>query len=278
MSFDLEAWLEAARARSDAHLDACLPPASEPPVRLHEAMRYAVLGGGKRLRPALAFAAAEACGGKAEAVLPAASAVELVHAYSLVHDDLPAMDDDDVRRGRPTVHVRFDEATAVLAGDALLALAFEVLGRAYAPADTVARLAHVAGSRELVGGQSDDLRLDRAGATREAIVGIHARKTAALFSFAVWSGARAAGAEPGLLARLERFGRDYGLAFQAVDDLLDAASGETDETSLALVTDPREVRADLEARIRGLEDGLADLGPQAAALQGLAGTVAGRLT
>jgi geranylgeranyl diphosphate synthase type II len=180
--------------------------------------------GGKRLRPALAFAAAEAGGGRADQALPAAVAVELVHTYSLIHDELPCMDDDSERRGRPTVHVAYGESTAVLAGDALLAAAFQALatgtGDAQRRLDTVAELARAAGAPGLVGGQVDDL--EASARTREAIEDVHARKTAALIEASVCGGARLAGADASALERLSRAGRAAGIAFQIADDLLDA--------------------------------------------------------
>jgi farnesyl diphosphate synthase len=227
-------------ARVDADLDKRLPAESEPPVQLHAAMRYAVFSGGKRLRPALVYAAAIAGGAEPECANPIASAVELVHAYSLVHDDLPAMDDDALRRGRPTLHVRFGEALAILAGDALLAAAFEQLGRAGVPAGATARLAEAAGSRALVGGQADDLGFERGSATLEGVTSIHARKTAALFRFALWGGGAAAGLEGAALARLDAFGLAYGLAFQLADDLGDA---EREECSALAVLDRDAARA-----------------------------------
>jgi hypothetical protein len=179
--------LKQSRERVDRYLDQRLPAEAEPPESLHGAMRYAVFSGGKRLRPALAFGAALACGADPDRVLPVAGAVELVHAYSLVHDDLPSMDDDEERRGRPTVHVRYGEATAILVGDALLTEAFGLLAAEAAPVDLIERLARAASSRGLVGGQVDDLALsDRAlqGAapSLEEVTSVHARKTAELFS------------------------------------------------------------------------------------------------
>jgi geranylgeranyl pyrophosphate synthase len=253
---DAPAYL-AERARLvDGFLERAVPAASEPPTRLHAAMRHLLFPGGKRLRPALACAAAEALGAAPETALPAAAAVELVHTYSLVHDDLPCMDDDATRRGRPTVHVRFDEATAVLAGDALLALAFETLASApVAPPTRVALLrdlAHTAGSRALVGGQADDLVF--ASRDPACVESVHRRKSAALIATAVVSGARLAGADEPGLTRLRRFGECTGLAFQIADDLLDA--DEEDACSLV-----RAVGSEAAAR-RGqqlLEEALAEL-------------------
>lgn len=203
------------------------------PPRLAAAMRYATLGGGKRLRPVLTLLAAEACGGTWEQALPAACAVEMIHCYSLVHDDLPAMDDDDLRRGRPTCHKAFDEATAILAGDGLLTLAFEVIARGIAPGDRAARcvriLAAAAGPEGMVGGQMADLEAeDRplSDGSAEALRAIHRRKTGALLAASLGLGAAAVGADESQLAALERYGRAVGLAFQIVDDLLDVQGDE----------------------------------------------------
>ena len=215
---DLRASIEAALGRYLSGLDGC-------PVRLAEAMRYSLLAPGKRLRPVLVLLAAEACGGSVEAAMPAACAVEMVHAYSLVHDDLPAMDDDDFRRGQPTCHKRFDEATAILAGDALLALAFEILAREVQPAETAAKccacLAEAAGPRNLVGGQADDLQGAAEGADLGRLESIHRRKTGALIEACLRLGALVAGADAGRLSALHRYGQALGLAFQITDDLLD---------------------------------------------------------
>ena len=201
------------------------------PAGIGEAVAWALLGGGKRLRPLLVLAAHAACGGaRADAALEAACAVECVHTYSLVHDDLPCMDDDDLRRGRETVHRRFDEATAVLAGDALLAMAFEVLGALAGPpwsvepacvADAVARLARAAGPRELVEGQRVDLAGEAAG-DAPAIEAMHACKTGALIGASLAVGAAIGGAPAAVRDALEAAGRRAGVAFQIVDDVLDA--------------------------------------------------------
>lgn len=236
---DVDAYLAEQAARVDRFLDTAVPDEGERPGRLHAAMRHLLFPGGKRFRPALALAAARAVGGDPEAALPVAAAVELVHTYSLVHDDLPCMDDDALRRGRPTVHVAFDEATAVLAGDALLAEAFRVLldaGDLPAEARVVAAqaLAEAAGSQALVGGQAEDLAAD-GGLDEAGVAWIHERKTAALFRAAVVGGARVAGAGPATLQRLDRFALDAGVAFQIADDLLDQAEGEAPE-ACSLVT------------------------------------------
>jgi farnesyl diphosphate synthase len=270
-----DAFLEACCARVDADLDKQLPAASEPPERLHEAMRYAVFSGGKRLRPALAYAAAIAGGAPPECASPIASAVELLHAYSLVHDDLPAMDDDDLRRGRPTVHVRFGEALAILAGDALLTAAFGQLGREGVPAAATVRLAEAAGSRNLVGGQADDLDFARASATAEDVTSIHARKTAALFRFALWGGGACAGMDAPGLARLDAYGLAYGLAFQLIDDLGDA--GREGECSMLAVLGSEAVRARAAGLCAGALGAAAALGERGWALAGLAKALEGRL-
>lgn len=206
------------------------------PPRLMEAMRYAVLGPGKRLRPRLALLAARACGGDTSAALPAACAVEFVHAYSLVHDDLPAMDDDDLRRGRPTVHRQFDEATAILTGDALLALAFETLTTGAPSPAIVAEgcrsLATAAGPGALVGGQADDLDgADAAPTDNEGRLAhleqIHRRKTGAMINVSLRLGALSAAANDEQLDALAAFGDALGLLFQVTDDLLDAAGDES---------------------------------------------------
>ncbi len=218
------AWLEESRVWAERSLERCLALPGEVPARLHEAMRYAVLGGGKRLRPALVRLACRELGGRDEEACRPAAAVELVHTYSLVHDDLPAMDDDALRRGRPTVHVAFDEATAILVGDALLTLAFEQLGRVGGGrgAELAVVLARAAGPAGMVGGQMLDLSLGRSVAgDLDGLVDLHERKTAALFAAAGEMGAIAAGSTGETRARAAAFGRALGLLFQAVDDLLD---------------------------------------------------------
>lgn len=214
-----------------------LPPADTYPPVIHDAMRYGTLGGGKRLRGALVLAGAGAVGGVEEAALPVAAAVEMIHAFSLIHDDLPCMDDDDVRRGKPTCHRVYGEAVAVLAGDALLARAFGVL--AGLPAQTgvaadvalriVEELARAAGSTGLIGGQVVDLESEGAADVDEEVLHyIHTRKTGALFSASLVSGGLVGGASEEQLAALRDYGRLFGLAFQITDDLLDVlGSGET---------------------------------------------------
>jgi geranylgeranyl pyrophosphate synthase len=269
----IERFLAESRARIDRYLDAFLPPETEIPGRLHEAMRYAVLSGGKRLRPALAFGSALACCVDPEAVLPVAGAVEFVHAYSLVHDDLPQMDDDSERRGRPTVHVAYDESTAILVGDALLAEAFRCLATGGVPVRVVRHLAEAAGSRALVGGQVEDLAWAE-GSSEEQLERIHERKTAALFSFAVVGAAVVAGASSELESRLGRYARHYGLAFQLTDDCLDAGTKEC--SALALLPEA-QVRQRIDRHVAAALGALEPLGDGADPLRGLGEQLAGRL-
>jgi geranylgeranyl pyrophosphate synthase len=218
-------------SRVEEGIDRLLPPASEPSSRLHAAMRYSMQAGGKRLRPVLVLAACDLFG-KAGAAdpLPAAVAVECVHTYSLVHDDLPCMDNDSLRRGRPTAHMAFDEATALLAGDALLTRAFAILSESYRAtpplaAALVAELAEAAGSRRLIGGQMEDLLAERGPkATPEGLRFIHENKTAAMIEAALAMGGLCAGAPDARVSALRACGRELGLAFQIVDDILDATS------------------------------------------------------
>ncbi|NLF29636.1 MAG: polyprenyl synthetase family protein [Planctomycetes bacterium] len=226
----LDRLLAETAARVESHLEQWTA-GPDVPAELAEAMRYAVLGGGKRLRPAMVLLAARAVhsGGRLPAdPLPAAVAMELVHTYSLVHDDLPAMDDDDLRRGRPTVHVRYGQAMAILVGDALLTEAFSLLARRVAdPAVAIAlvgELARGAGAEGMIAGQVADMALCRLPDGQAGLDYIHTRKTAALFAAAARMGARCGGADDDQLRRLGAFGFDVGLAFQAADDLLDATS------------------------------------------------------
>jgi len=230
------------RLRVEAALAEHLPPesgasSSDCPERLASAMRYSLLGGGKRLRPILCLMAVEACGGDPSAALPAACALELVHTYSLILDDLPAMDDDDLRRGRPTCHKAYDEATAILAGDGLLTLAFELIAKGIAPAESalecVRILAEASGPSGMVGGQMADLLAERravdrreAGSAAE-LEAIHRRKTGALLLAPLRMGAVIAGASAEVRGALEQYGRAVGLAFQIVDDVLDVEGDET---------------------------------------------------
>ena len=222
---DLQNYLPQLTAAVNQALEALLPPADERPVKLHEAMRYSVFAGGKRLRPILCIASCEACGGAAEQAMRAACALELLHTYTLIHDDLPAMDDDTLRRGRPTCHIAFDEATAILAGDALLTLAFEVLAGIPDIGSSLAlELARAAGSRGVIGGQMEDI--DAEGKTPDVslVEYIHRNKTAALIRASCVMGGICAGADIQTLEKLALYGENTGLAFQLADDLLDESS------------------------------------------------------
>lgn len=211
----------------DRMLNQWLPKESAKPAAIHRAMRYSLFAGGKRMRPALCLAAAQACGIRRLAdALPAACAVECVHTYSLIHDDLPCMDDDDLRRGRPTSHKVFGEGMAVLTGDALLTVAFEILAKAkptgrYGLADFVIELSRAAGSRFLIGGQVADLEAEGRKSDTSALRFIHRGKTAAMIVCSLKLGAMSANATPRVLGILEEFGGHLGLAFQVIDDILD---------------------------------------------------------
>ena len=218
-----ESRLTAYRVLVEPRLDALLPPASLPPSSLHEAMRYAVLGGGKRLRPALSMASSVAVGARPDKGLDAGCAAEFVHCFSLIHDDLPAIDDDDMRRGRPTVHRKFNEAIAVLAGDALFALAFGTLASAADPVHVkrcLASLAMATGGLGLVGGEVMDVEGEGAPPDLGLIETIHRRKTGALISAACEMGGIVGGGNEAECASLREFGMELGLAFQIIDDVL----------------------------------------------------------
>lgn len=232
---ELQQTLHHLRQRVEGALDRRLPPTSEPPQRLHEAMRYATLGGGKRIRACLVYAAGEALGAP-HAVLDApACAVELIHAYSLVHDDLPCMDDDDLRRGRATCHRAYDEATALLVGDALQTLAFEILADdpalTISPAQRarmIATLAHASGSRGMAGGQAIDLAAVGRALSERELEQMHRRKTGALIRASILLGALAQEQAPDAsLAALDTYAQNVGLAFQITDDILDV-EGDAD--------------------------------------------------
>lgn len=228
---------QAFRNQIDAALERYVQFDDACPAKLREAIAYSLLAPGKRLRPQLVLLATQACNGDVENALPAAAAVEMIHAYSLVHDDLPAMDDDDLRRGRPTCHKQFDEATAILVGDALQARAFEVLATEISPPELAARccaeLAQAAGASALVGGQADDLSSQffepKSDAQAvEQLELIHRRKTGALFRVSLRLGAILAGANEQQLEALDSYGQNLGLAFQVTDDLLDVSGSESD--------------------------------------------------
>ncbi len=222
----LESYLKDRSQTVDAVLDRLLPKATVKPATIHKAMRYSLFAGGKRLRPIACLAAAEVCGGSLEHALPAACAVECIHTYSLIHDDLPCMDDDDFRRGRPTSHKVFGEGIAVLAGDALLTQAFEILASAretprYKTSDLLRELAVAAGSRKLIAGQVADLEGEGKKSTRAELRFIHECKTAAMMVASLRLGAMSANATSAKLAGLTAFGQNLGLAFQVIDDILD---------------------------------------------------------
>jgi geranylgeranyl diphosphate synthase type II len=244
-----------------------------------------MFSGGKRLRPLLVLMGCEACGGAIDQALPAAAAVEMIHTYSLIHDDLPAMDDDDLRRGVPTCHKKFDEATAILAGDALLTLAFETLcdlEPAAAVADCTRELAQAAGAAGMVGGQVDDLNAADGPGTIEWLESLHARKTGALLKASLRMGGICAGAPGGLLSALTEYGRHAGLAFQIADDLLDVegeksklgkevnkdvAAGKLTYPGLLGVVESKKRARDL---IESARDALAPFGPAGVHLARLA--------
>jgi geranylgeranyl diphosphate synthase, type II len=227
-AFDLDRYLNDRRAAVDRALDQLLPPPSLPPVTVHTAMRYSVFAGGKRLRPILVIAGAEAVGGSMQQVMPTACALECIHTYSLIHDDLPAMDDDDVRRGRPTSHKVYGEAIAILAGDGLLTLAFRLLAAnrpsgqdGHGLAAVLEEIADAAGTLGMVGGQVVDIESQGKPVTPDMLEYIHTRKTAALIRAALRSGALLSDASEAELAAVSRAGAALGLAFQIVDDILD---------------------------------------------------------
>jgi geranylgeranyl diphosphate synthase type II len=278
----------------DRMLNLWLPKESAKPATIHRAMRYSVFAGGKRMRPVLCLAAARACGIRRVAdALPAACAVECVHTYSLIHDDLPCMDDDDMRRGRPTSHKVFGEGIAVLAGDALLTVAFEILARMKPPprhsaADYVIELSRAAGSRNLVGGQVADLEGEKKSCAPADLRFIHRGKTAAMIIASLKLGAMAANATPRILRILEEFGDNLGLAFQVIDDILDvtqsseklgksagkdAAAGKTTYPALLGLEASQKEAARLTEKALAV---LSPLGERAAALRALAGKLLSR--
>ena len=223
---DLKAYLVVRRKQIDRALDRYLPKADLRPPTIHKAMRYSLFAGGKRLRPILCLAAAEAGGGKIENALPLACALECIHTYSLVHDDLPSMDNDDFRRGRATCHKVFGDGIAVLAGDALLTIAFEIVSRAkptrrYDMSTLLREVAVAAGSQKLIAGQVADLEAEGKKSTRAQLRYIHENKTAAILTTSVRLGAMSANADPKKLQTITNFGRALGLAFQVIDDILD---------------------------------------------------------
>jgi len=270
---DVYSYFEEQIPKVNRVLDAVIPAADAVPAQLHAAMRHILFPGGKRLRPVLAIAAAEAVGAPGERALPLAAAVELVHTYSLIHDDLPCMDDDAERRGVPAVHVAFGEAVAVLAGDALLAAAFEVLaqGSPGLEADRVVaaslELSRAAGSLALVGGQVEDLVFDASDTNAQRIEAVHARKSAALIAASIVGGALLGGADPETVARLRRCGLAAGIAFQIADDVLD--EGEDDPCSLVRAVGVDAARERAESLLASALAELEELGEKAEPLREL---------
>lgn len=225
-SFDLEQFLAASTASVNAALDKFLPSEKTKPATIHRAMRYSLFAGGKRMRPAVCLAASAACGGSEADAMPLACAVECIHTYSLVHDDLPAMDNDDYRRGKLTNHKVFGDGMAVLAGDALLTQAFEIAAKAkgwprYSHRDIILEIAHASGSLQLIAGQVADIEGEGKKTSVEQLRYIHERKTSALLCCSVRLGGMSANCTPAQLKALTDFGYNVGLAFQVIDDILD---------------------------------------------------------
>ena len=257
-AFDLEAYLKDRRVLVDAALERFLPGEDVQPPTVHRAMRYSVQAGGKRLRPILVIAGAEAVGAPPATVMPTACALEMIHTYSLIHDDLPAMDDDDYRRGRLTNHKVFGDAVAILAGDALLTLAFKLVAdnAALVPdprvvCDVVAAIAEASGTFGMVGGQVVDIESEGKAITPETLEYIHRHKTAALLRGSLWVGARLGGADAAALAAIDDAGQSLGLAFQIVDDILDV-EGSLEALGKTAGSDVRKQKATYPA-LHGLE-------------------------
>jgi geranylgeranyl diphosphate synthase type II len=232
MKFSFEKYVAARQEEINAWLDRLMPASATPPPVIHEAMRYSLMAGGKRLRPLLVLSAGEALNGELNYLFPVGCAFEMVHTYSLIHDDLPAMDNDDLRRGMPTCHKKFDEATAILAGDGLLTFAFQVLAEMEVPAAfverkvrVIAELARGAGATDgMIGGQVADIQAEGKPITAEALAYIHRSKTGALIRASVVAGGLMAGATDAEIETLRRYGACIGLAFQIADDILDVTS------------------------------------------------------
>jgi len=276
---DFQAWMGAVQARMEAALARLLPAGQIAPARLHEAMRYATLEGGKRVRPLLAFAAGEVSGASAERLELAAAAVEMIHAYSLAHDDLPCMDDDVLRRGKPTVHVEYDEPTALLVGDALQSLAFQVLSeskiadRPESQLEMVKLLAAAAGSRGMAGGQQIDLESTGQALTLPELEMMHVHKTGALIRAAVLLGFLTGNnLQEAEKQKLDKYAKAIGLAFQVVDDVLDheastatlgktagkdARQGKATYVSLMGLASAKDLAQELRGKAHAALDGLA---------------------
>lgn len=250
-AIDVKAYLEDRARFVDNLLDQFLPSSDAEPRMLHEAMRYSVMAGGKRLRPILAGAAFEYCGGSIESenapICKAMAALELVHTYSLIHDDLPCMDDDDLRRGIPTCHKKYGEATAVLAGDALHDVAFELMAET-GSVEVVKELAKAIGTSGMIGGQMADVEAEGQPVTKEQVVKIHRRKTGALMRCTVRVGAILAGADRDLFQKLSDYGEKIGLAFQLIDDILDI-SGDQELLGKDIGSDDKNRKATYPAAV-----------------------------
>ncbi|MFA9440126.1 polyprenyl synthetase family protein [Uliginosibacterium sp. sgz301328] len=287
-------WMARVQRDTENALSARLPAASLVPERLHDAMRYTTLGGGKRVRPLLTHAAGELAGASASAIEAAACAVECIHVYSLVHDDMPCMDDDVLRRGKPTVHVEYDEATALLAGDALQTLAFELITAPGAFADparqlrATALLARASGSRGMAGGQAIDLASVGKALTRPELEFMHIHKTGALIRAAVQLGALAGDLDDAQIESLDRYAKNIGLLFQVVDDILDtvadtatlgktagkdAANNKPTYVSIMGLSEARELARGLAA---DAHEALAGFGDKALRLRELADYIVNR--
>lgn len=245
---DLYAYLDERRALVENALDRFLPPVTRKPEKLHKAIRYSMLAPGKRIRPILVLASAESVGGGAEQVLPTACALECIHVFSLIHDDLPCMDNDEYRRGRLTNHMVYGEAMALLAGDALLTLAFELVAdnASLVPGERIIpvlkMLSEATGTAGMVGGQVVDIESEGKEVTPESLEYIHAHKTGALLTASVMAGALLAGADENQQKALEKYGRSIGLAFQIADDILDVV-GDQDKIGKPVGSDEKQDKA-----------------------------------
>jgi geranylgeranyl diphosphate synthase type II len=263
----LDQYMRAHRELVERALDQYLPPDTEPPGRLHEAMRYSALAPGKRLRPILVMASAEAAGADPKLVLPTACALECIHAFSLIHDDMPCMDDDDTRRGRPTSHIVFGEANALLAGDALLAFAFELIASnaslltvhgagvhdvAHRVVEAVRLIARASGTWGMVGGQVADMEAEGKDVTPEMLRYIHSHKTGALIEASAFVGAMLVGGDASMLDSLREYGAHLGLAFQIADDILDVV-GDARKLGKPVGSDERQNKATYP-RLFGIEE------------------------